>query len=228
MLRNVEQRAQMQNFFRNFTPVLKYLCRKMISSVKSSALYERSFLPSELSHSFGSWPSLHRLKDVRKNKELASGAMISMQPSDSEPACISKRHRLRNKQSDSRFSLLSINVVCGHVPHWKHLLNWQLRLPNNSVFWNLCSPRQDVQVCVWWSSIIFIAATHCAKHKSNPQRTISGGGFSESFAPGSVWKTNAPVWAWRRHIHTERTHAQHRHTTWRRALSHVSSVEDRK
>lgn len=105
---------------------------------------------------------------------LCSGAMISMQPSDSEPACISKRNRLRNKQSDSRFSLLSINVVCGHVLHWKHLLNWQLRLPKNSVFWNLCSQRQDVQVCVWWSSIIFIAATHCAKHKSNPQQTISG------------------------------------------------------
>lgn len=48
---------------------------------------------------------------------LCSGAMISMLPHDSEPACISKRNRLRNKQSDSRFSLLSINVVCGHVPH---------------------------------------------------------------------------------------------------------------
>lgn len=53
----------------------------------------------------------------KKKSLLCSGAMISMQPSDSEPACISKRNRFRNKQSDSRFSLLSINVICGHVPH---------------------------------------------------------------------------------------------------------------
>lgn len=156
---------------------------------------------------------------------LCSGAMISMKPSDSEPACISKCNRFRNKQSDSPFSLLSINVVCGHVPHWKHLLNWHWEEwrqvycttpspPHKKIddwdylkiqyFKPLFSTPRRASVCLMKQHHL-----HCRDTVQNTSQTHNRrlvGRLSESFAPGSVWKTNAPVWAWHRHSHAERTH----------------------
>lgn len=125
---------------------------------------------------------------------LCSGAMISMKPSDSEPACISKCNRFRNKQSDSPFSLLSINVVCGHVPHWKHLLNWHWEEWRQVYCTTPSPPHKKIDdwdylkiqyfetsilnpktcKCVSDEAASSSLPRHCAKHKSNPQQTISG------------------------------------------------------
>lgn len=219
-----------KNIFQSFTPVLNYFAEKL-SAQRRGLLYKKVYLSRQnylilLDHD----PVYTGSRMSEKIKSwLCSSAVISMQPSDNEPACIWKRSRFRNMQSDSP-SLLSMNVVCCHVPHWKHPLNehseeWRqiyctpsatshkkierpLKLLENSGFWNLCFLPQDMCKCVSDEAASSSLPRHCANRSLTHNRRLTGR-LSESFAPGSVWKTNVPVWAWCRHSHAECTTPAH-------------------
>lgn len=116
---------KVHHIFLNFSATWYYLHHHIFSSVKNYLSYERTFVTSEFPHLFFSWPNFQvsRMLEKKKNhSSLFSSAMISMQPSDSEPARISKLNWCINMQLDA-LSLLFISVACG--PYKRHLMNLQ-------------------------------------------------------------------------------------------------------